>query len=374
MKAMLARAVMLWLLLLGLAVAQEGDVKDQKRLIELVAKWMVEQGATDAAGQLVTRYGQKTIIFAPPPPGSNGGFDPRTGKIHIDPEWCNRTFLGPQRVVVFDAVPSLSSTVQHELTHQNQDPWAWKASVNSELAGKGNACEVEAWKVGFEALERDVLRFKQQLDSSSHLSWTERADIAGRLEKVCQLFVGYHASYVDEGHVQRYGPLPGLEARDGFPRSFEEVLADVRGIRKLAQDTIKNAEAYTGKENLGSQFPRPARPQAQGRFPAAGQRRVYAGSYSLVARKNDYQHVELGGEIQVEVARSSVGLVYRASNGSWQEVPRSGSLSWECANGDYRWSYTGHLSEDGSRLEVTVQVYEKANLGYETARFSLKRN
>ena len=52
MKAMLARAVMLWLLLLGLAVAQEGDVKDQKRLIELVAKWMVEQGAKDAAGQL----------------------------------------------------------------------------------------------------------------------------------------------------------------------------------------------------------------------------------------------------------------------------------------------------------------------------------
>ena len=227
----------LWILLaLSLPLRAQDLTSEQTKAVQKVITFYTQMGDQETAKRLQDGLKDGTVKFGPTPGNANAACDMSSKKININPasvEGVNSASLESWR-----ATANLAATISHEIVHKDQDPWAWRGSVWKEMAGYGNACEQQAWGGTMQKMVGWIRQVQGELGSKQNRSAREQAEVAQRLQMLCQATTVLRNDYVAER-----GNIGDLRLTDsvGIPMSLEELMSQVAAIEKQAKDVIGNA-------------------------------------------------------------------------------------------------------------------------------------
>lgn len=229
-------ALSLFLLTALSLLAAENLTPEQDKAVQKVITFYNQMGDKETAKRLQDGLKDGSVKFGPTPGKANAACDMSNKKININPgsvEGVNSASLESWR-----ATANLAATISHEIVHKDQDPWAWRGSYWKEAAGYGNACEQQAWGGTMQKMVTWIRQVQGELDSKQNRSSREQAEVAQRLQMLCQATVVLRNDYLAEK-----GNIGNLHLTDsvGVPMSLEELMAQVAAMEKRAKDVIGNA-------------------------------------------------------------------------------------------------------------------------------------
>jgi hypothetical protein len=239
-----------WLGLLSLAArapaapgAAPPEREREAAAVRLMVRQLEDMGQAEAAQRLREGFERGDIHFGPIPSGDNAVTAAGVTRTTLNPQALTEIFpphLGGRASPL--EVLQWATTMVHELKHQDQDPWAWRGGFWSGLSAGRNRCEQEGWGAGFQVLYEHARRLRARLEKAPGAR--EKLAIAQELARACQAFEIYRNSF--EAVKGEIGEI-SLEDREGTAIGLDEAYAEVRQVRKLAEDSAANSRILLGE-------------------------------------------------------------------------------------------------------------------------------